>query len=304
MSDTRYSTDFAALRARLRRFFSDPASVSEAARLQAASLAAFVRATGATWASFPESADAPEVFALFLPGRTGLLMPRFSSTQPLSEAVTPAMSAAVAACDRLGLHYSQVLIEPGGGRSGEILGSSGFRRITTLLYLEAETPPVAAAMPAVGRWRIAREYPEAALHDLLEATYVGTADCPELNGVRPIEDVIDSHRASGEHVPELWQVLEVDSRPAGCVLLARIPRSDALELVYMGVRHDARGRDFGARLLERAFALMSRQRANRITLAVDVRNAAARRLYQRFGFQEVARRDVFLRVRATPSPPK
>jgi len=297
MTGSEYSVEAAAdLTGALRRFLQRPSIAPELAREQIASIEAFIGASRSGWSVFPPaSAAPPDVLSLLLPGRTALLMLAPATDDDARQSLRASLRSAVEDCERRALHYAQALTEVGDAAAASALVDTGFRRIATLIYLEATSAAVRRRPPRGAAWRTVDALDEAAIHGLLESTYAGSADCPELNGLRPLPDVLASHRASGPYAPTLWEVLESDGRLVGCVWLSVVARTDALELVYMGVRHDCRRRGLGASLLSRAFELMRRHGAARITLAVDERNSAARRLYQRFGFDEVARREAFLR---------
>jgi len=64
--------------------------------------------------------------------------------------------------------------------------------------------------------------------------------------------------------------------------------------VYMGVVPSFRHRGAGALLIQRALERSRQCGARRLTLAADQRNQPARRLYARFSFLPVDRRDAYL----------
>jgi ribosomal protein S18 acetylase RimI-like enzyme len=196
------------------------------------------------------------------------------------------------------VHYLQALVEPEKTLRRGWVEAMGFARLTQLHYLERGVlHPWADAPDGHLMWE---GYTPAAHRDfsqVIERSYDGSADCPELTGLRPIEDVIASHKAAGRFRPDLWQLIKVPDRgnrtPAGCVLLTEIVPS-TVEIVYMGVVPSFRGRGLGEQLLRRALELSRAMGAQQITLAVDERNTAARRLYGRFAFARVAERTAFL----------
>lgn len=131
----------------------------------------------------------------------------------------------------------------------------------------------------------------------LEATYEQTLDCPELCGMRTTEDVLASHKAAGTFDPALWWLLELDGKPEGCCLITASPAQRALELVYLGLSPRVRGLGLGKRLLALGIAhSTAHHRAWPVHCAVDQRNAPARKLYERFGFEETGRREALVRV--------
>jgi ribosomal protein S18 acetylase RimI-like enzyme len=121
-------------------------------------------------------------------------------------------------------------------------------------------------------------------------SYRDSLDCPALSGLRDIEDIIAGHRATGEHVPEMWQLIVENDQPRGVVLLSRIPSSDAVELVYLGLAVEARGKGLGTVLMQQAMHLIVSDRRRGLTLAVDSQNEPALRLYFRHGMQRIAAR--------------
>ena len=75
----------------------------------------------------------------------------------------------------------------------------------------------------------------------LLATYEESLDCPELSNLRPIDDIISGHQASGHFDSGLWELLHLEGRIAGCLLLSPLRRTSAAEVVYMGVVPEFRG---------------------------------------------------------------
>jgi GNAT superfamily N-acetyltransferase len=130
--------------------------------------------------------------------------------------------------------------------------------------------------------------------ETLSSTYEDSADCPELCGMRTPKEVLAGHRAAGGFDGALWSVVSHQGKPAGILLLARLPRHNALELVYMGVSKDARKKGFADTLLRRAVDTMQLESANTLALAVDIRNAQARCVYERWGFSESGRRSAWI----------
>ncbi len=135
------------------------------------------------------------------------------------------------------------------------------------------------------------------LERLIARTYAQTLDFPELDGMRDVRDVVTGYRSAGDFQPELWQYLTLDGEEAGALLLAEFPETRQLELVYMGIVPEARGRGIGAVAVSRAQAMALDRRVERMVLAVDVRNKPARDIYHRAGFRQWAERYAYLRPR-------
>lgn len=110
-----------------------------------------------------------------------------------------------------------------------------------------------------------------------------------------IEDIVAGHRATGEFDRNLWFVLCDGATGAGVLLLTRVPRSDVIELVYLGVVPAYRGRKVGDLLMRHAAAVISASRYTRLSLAVDAANLPAMKLYWRHGLQAIGRKIAMMR---------
>jgi ribosomal protein S18 acetylase RimI-like enzyme len=133
---------------------------------------------------------------------------------------------------------------------------------------------------------------------LLEQTYIGTLDCPSLDGVRPMHDVLEGYKAQGQHSRGDWYFVQEYGVDVGALILTEHPGFGNWELVYMGVAPAARGRRHGDRITRFALDVAARRGAERLVLAVDQANAPALRAYERAGFVAWDRRIVYARLRA------
>jgi ribosomal protein S18 acetylase RimI-like enzyme len=124
---------------------------------------------------------------------------------------------------------------------------------------------------------------------------------PELEGARSLDDIIESHRATGRFVAERWQMGQIPGKPeeASVLLMADVPGRGVWEIVYLGLTPQARGRGLGREILEHALE-MARCHVSRLELAVDCRNIPAARLYQSAGFITRDRRTVHLAILGRP----
>jgi GNAT superfamily N-acetyltransferase len=177
----------------------------------------------------------------------------------------------------------------------------GFSHLTQLIYLRRRVGAIESrAVPSEVRrlnWHNFSSEREGTFLRGLELTYQESLDCPELTTLRATADVLAGHQAVGPFDPSLWWVACEGTEPVGVLLLSRMERRPGLELVYMGVAGSARGKGVGDALLARAVAEARRLGVSHLALAVDKRNAPARRLYARWGFVELARREAWI---ATP----
>ena len=96
------------------------------------------------------------------------------------------------------------------------------------------------------------EHPEE-FHATLERTYEGTLDCPEVNGVRSIDEVIRGHRVQGKYDPSRWWLARHDGEPAGVLLLIEQGEGE-YDVAYMGLVPSCRRRGLGGEILLHALA--------------------------------------------------
>lgn len=189
----------------------------------------------------------------------------------------------------------------------------GMPRVTELLYLARETatplpPQVNEHKPGVSDhgsggpdidfdWRpydpaIAEEF-----RAILQATYTGSLDMPELEGTRTLEDILAGHQAAGQFLPERWQIGRIPGEPeaAAVLLLTEAHARGSWEVIYLGLTPAARGRGLGRKVIQHALDL-ARDHVPTLELAVDLRNTPAVRLYRRTGFIPRDRRAVHLAI--------
>lgn len=141
-----------------------------------------------------------------------------------------------------------------------------------------------------------RETSYARLGAIVEQTYEGTLDCPALDGVRSIDDVLEGHRRTGAFDPRRWMIVRHGDRDVGCLLLADHPEQNQWELVYMGLLPEARGRQWGLAVTRHAQRLAAAAGRERLVLAVDANNEPALATYRAAGMAAWERRRVFLKV--------
>ncbi len=212
------------------------------------------------------------------------------------EALADLLGAVKTEAWKRSLALLELLVEPGHCMIAEALSAAGFRHLTRLVYLRrmVAEPHIMSVREDDIQWVQYAPETESLFLSTLEQTYVQSLDCPELTGIRTTADVLAGHRAVGQFDPSLWWVAKRRQELVGLILLNRIPNDAGLEVVYVGVVCSARGTGVADALLARGIELAARVGAKELALAVDCRNAPARRIYHRWGFVETGQREAWI----------
>ena len=162
---------------------------------------------------------------------------------------------------------------------------AGFDKLTILTYMELSTSTTSDETPNANVSFVSMEdATDAELQTVLSNTYIGSLDCPKIHGLRHIEDIIEGHRNQGTYDAQLWSIAVLGGTPVGVLLLNPIPEATCMELSYLGVTPNARGRGVGDAMLNLAMKQSAEFGLPRITLAVDSTNTPAITLYKRWNF--------------------
>jgi GNAT superfamily N-acetyltransferase len=210
------------------------------------------------------------------------------------------------AAGRLTVRLAQALPDPRESWAVRAFAGAGFIRVGDLAYLRLPLKRRQGEVPGMP-WPegiTVRNVQEVGpgerdrpvLLEALERSYIATLDCPALCGLRETEDILESHRATGIFDPKLWWLVYLGDQPHGCMLMSQIPDHSCVELVYLGLSPELRGRGLGSQLLQMGIAASSGRAADHIACAVDMRNSPARLLYERIGFKETGQRVALVRA--------
>lgn len=191
----------------------------------------------------------------------------------------------------------QALLDTDACLAAERLLAAGFEHCGDLLYLVSlanafPSKHIASGLKFEPSSGIARDR----IASIVERTYAATRDCPRLNGVRPIAEVLEGYQAVGRFDPARWLLVRYGGDDVGCLLLANHAQHRLWELVYMGIVPEARGKGFGLAVTRHAQWLAGRGGAERLVLAVDAANEPAIKGYAAAGFATWDRRSVFIKV--------
>jgi ribosomal protein S18 acetylase RimI-like enzyme len=232
------------------------------------------------------------VLAQPLPGALGILFPPRTVAGRDAD-VEPLLAAALGWLRGRGVKVCQSFA-PGGDRSDDdALARGGFRHVTAVVHLRRDLDSHAGSTEGPLAFEPAAvDHP--AFAAALLASHDGSRDCPELTGTRTAAELLDGFRGPPPARPGWCVLAHYAGEPVGVVMLDVGTDIGEVELNYLGLVPAARGRGWGEALLRFALAAAAADGARVLTLSVDARNAPARRLYDRHGFREADRREVFL----------
>jgi mycothiol synthase len=192
-----------------------------------------------------------------------------------------------------GATLAQGLSSPDDADANALFACGDFSPAAELLYLAA--PPADEQNEVELPFELLPAHNEARLKALIDRTYIGTLDCPSLDGLRDTADVIAGYRAVGEHRPDFWLIAQHAGQDVGCLLLNLHPDVNHAEIIYLAVVPEARGRGWGLRLAKVAKTMARAIGAAQVVLAVDATNRPAIRLYEDAGFFSFDRRTVWIK---------
>jgi mycothiol synthase len=227
-----------------------------------------------------------------------------SPAQPVADRIAHLLlEDAVSIAKSGGARLVQALLETDLNANAKRFRQAGFMQLAELLYLVSEPAAFPTANPAehlqFEPWTAATN---GRFEAIVERTYVGTCDCPQLNGVRLTSEVLAGYRSVGQFDPQRWLIARTGEQVIGCLLITEHPQK-IWELVYMGLVPEARGRGYGLEITRHGQWLARQAGAARFALAVDATNAPAIRIYAAAGLQTWDRRAAWLRILDPAGPP-
>ena len=231
-----------------------------------------------------------------LPGRTANVWPiRVRSRFEQIEMEDALFSHALQRCRSGGAAFAQSLLPSDDPSGREAARRNGFQRITRVLGMRCELPIPFAPSPIRLRMESGSTADRDRFKQILMSTFDDSLDCPELNGLRTPEEIVEGHLAASPDRAR-WQLAWTAAEPVGVLILSEGALSEQVDLSYMGVVPAARGRGIGKSMLSASLHQLAVAGAREVTLLVDERNRPAIDLYHTYGFHSVDGREVFLRV--------
>lgn len=227
------------------------------------------------------------------PGRTAVLWPP-AIDGPVSAQL---MQAAEEFISARRIPLAQMLIHPDAPQSPDLLAEGGFVHLVDLEYLALDGSHFPAyiaddQLKFLPFSQIDRQH----FADTLMATYAATMDCPQINGLRSADDILESYQSQGIFSPDRWFLIQHEEQDVGVLILTEYPATQNWELIYMGIIPPARGRQFGQRVVCFALGEAAGAGASRLVLAADAANAPALAMYHACGLFTWDHRRVYARL--------
>ena len=237
--------------------------------------------------------------SLDLPGSVSLfLLPLWNLAHIGLRQLTDLLTFAARAAAGRRRRFAQVMPPPEiAEQARPALLQAGFTHLADLLYMHRSAyDPVPIQPIDQTAWLTLADTGEDLFADLIRQTYVDSLDCPGLTGVRTVQDVLASHRGAGEFDPSGWYVLQYCNQPAGVLITARTAFRTSLEVVYVGLVPQARGKGLGRLCVHHAIQRARDLALAQVSLAVDAANHSACRLYNAMGFATHTTKSVWIQV--------
>lgn len=236
------------------------------------------------------------LLCLPVPGRSALLWPPGVVEEQRSELEDRLLRYASVWLRRQGVLLTQTLLAPEETFLATPLLRHGFTAVTRLWYMRHDLNLPIHCLNASARLDY-QTFDEAPLfRQTLLRTYEATLDCPEINGLRSVEEVLEGHRAQGAFDPRRWWLFWRRDQPVGVLMMTEMPESGDWEVAYMGVVPEARRHGFGREMLLHALCEARAAEVHTVTLSVDVRNQPAWKLYRAIGFEPYDQRVAYLAI--------
>jgi mycothiol synthase len=236
------------------------------------------------------------LLCLPVPGHSALLWPPGAVDERRTEHEDSLLRHACAWLRQRGVKLVQTLLSPVETFLATALLRNGFTAVTRLWYMRHDLNLPVHGLNTPARLDYQTFDDDALFRQTLLRTYEATLDCPEVNGVRHVEEVLEGHRAQGAFDPQRWWLVRGNGQPVGVLMMTEMPESGDWEVAYMGVVPEARRRGFGREMLLHALCEARAAEVPTVTLSVDARNEPAWKLYRSLGFEPYDQRVVYLAI--------
>ena len=177
----------------------------------------------------------------------------------------------------------------------DLLDNYGFEKISELLNLHAEQSVFPTRCPAVRltfcpyqeeRWQ--------EMVAVVDQTYINTLDFPRLTGLVATDAILQGYRESHVFDPSLWFFVESQSQVIGALLLTQMENTQHLELTYLGLKKEFRGRGLSHEMTQFAQFVAGERNDSHLLVSVDSANTPALNTYLHNHFHLHDQKEIFV----------
>ena len=177
-----------------------------------------------------------------------------------------------------------------------LLDEFGFEKISELLNLNAERVVFPIHCPANRlTFRPYKNEQWDKMVTVVEKTYKNTLDFPCLTGLVPVEYILHGYQECHIFDPSLWFFIEFQSQIIGALLLAQIENTEHLELTYLGLTEEFRGKGFSREIVRFSQFIAGQRNDSHLLVAVDSANSPALNTYLHCDFQLHDQKEIHVR---------
>ena len=236
-----------------------------------------------------------------LPGRMGQIQNVILVETETDETGQHLINALDEAFGEQGAFFSMMVLEEFPTRVHQWLEISGYDSLghveTCCQPLPTANWPASAAIEFVS----GAENKRAKLISVIEATYQQSLDCPKLQELRSTDDLLNGYQGQGFIPTDGWSFVHHDNTTVGCLLMTAFSGENYWELSYLGLIPEARGRGWGAQIVQQACSQATKGGADLLITTVDRANQPAVDIYEQLGFMTVDQNEIYAKQIKTSS---
>ncbi len=230
------------------------------------------------------------VLLLYNPGATVTLLASPLACEQEIPQITALLNEAIQYPHGCRVTLAQTVIQTSDCLLTQAFVQTGFSKLAVLHFLEQTKHAKQIKIPSGLSFTPLTREDDELLGTILEETYVNSLDCPNIHGLRAVQDIIDGHRGADPTCTQLWSIAELENKKIGVILLNSFPKMKQTELAYVGLSPIARGNNLGNACMQHIANQISELPFSRVTLAVDSENIPAKKLYKKWNFKKIKQR--------------
>ncbi|MDR2756713.1 MAG: GNAT family N-acetyltransferase [Planctomycetaceae bacterium] len=128
--------------------------------------------------------------------------------------------------------------------------------------------------------------------ELVHATYRNTRDFPQLMQIAPVRQVLQTYQSGQIFLSELWFFVRKENKNIGVLLMTDQPE-EQIELTYMGLIEEVRGRGYSKEIVRFAKRIANLRKRLFLLTSADEQNINALKTYLSQGFHIWDRKSIY-----------